>query len=155
LIETCQELRNGIVSIKPFENESDFDYLYRLAIEEKDNLLDLDEIKKLILEYGILFWNVWVKEEKIGVIFIYKVKGSYFLEGLKDKYATTKALLYSIRAGELALKYLSGLTNEVFTCTRISNKAVVRLCERLNFINKGKVNSIFGEMYLFRRLICQ
>mgnify|MGYP001559568929 CR=1 FL=1 len=101
MIETAI-LQDEDIKLIPFDKKEDFDYLFQLALEEKGNELTLDEIKKFIDYFGFIFWNIYLKNKKSGVIFFYKVGNKYMLEALKDTSVGKTQIMYQIIAHHIA-----------------------------------------------------
>ena len=139
------------VELIPFKDPADWEYLFDLAETDEGHYATREQLIDTIKRYGFRFWIMEAKGVRWGVGLCLKADDKFIMEGLKDKRVSGVTIKHSVEAGQLVLKYLSGLTDTVLTCAREKDKGIQILCRKLGFVQTETVASPYGKIVLFKK----
>ena len=147
--------------LRPFDREEDFDYLFELASKYKYNTLELDKMKEIVHQYGVMFWNVIEKNLLVrgGVIYLTYVPNlGYSLDAYRDEtlahavISTSPTKDYSYQAGKIVIEYaLTELSPHLFTMHRVENRGATIISKRLGFKTLREVDSAMGRFIILKK----
>jgi RimJ/RimL family protein N-acetyltransferase len=116
----------------------DVEYLVGLA--SSDNKADTSAYsRKLVASNGGEFWDIFVKEEKKGVVGYFVINGVFVLEALIDHTVKPLGMICAIEAGNMVMVYLFKKTERIRTFARQENRVVQRLCLKLGFVEIARI----------------
>lgn len=148
---TNEILKGKFVTLVPFRGQQDWEYLMMLAEKDEGKFATRKMLAVEIVNYAEYFWTIYVEQKPIGVGLVLKMNDKLILEALKDIRATGAKIKHSIDAGQVMLDYLFRDNTEVYTCARVEDKAIKRLCRRLGFVDIGNAASYYCDVTMFRK----
>ena len=141
-------LQNDKVKLIPFGGEKDFEYLYNLIPTYKYNTTSREDVKKLINQYGYLFWIGYGNGIKMGVACVcyFSKVDRYSLDGYLDNKVAKRVnnrISFGYEAGKLVSDYmLNNITDTLWTAHDIKNRGATIMCRRIGFAKEEIKNRI-------------
>ena len=108
----------------------DLEYLYRLAMADKHNSLDLEQLKQGYREHYVLGFEIFEDDKRVGVVFALKIDNRYTIDG----YNECGSIFSAVKAGKKVAKILfRDYTDVIYTSHKVSERAVTVLTKRIGF----------------------
>jgi hypothetical protein len=153
-------LKNDLVSIKPFTNEDDFEYLLTLAQQYKYNKLSLQEARITLDKCGKFFWTGYIEDKvRAGVAYVCKYYTPnntvmWTFDAYRDDElvkAYNRKIHYTYEAGKLLVPWiLENITPMLWTAHDVRNRAATMVCKEIGFVEDKVTMSKFGKFIVMK-----